>query len=172
MGLQQPPTMMGVTGVTSGSLGSSRNQSTVNALNRSTSPVAADTALALRAPAGGLQSPADAIDAMLSLEMTAEQHLRMIIALLILQMLLGKDTDDSTSSANELAKLAIGLDALGGRNQPVIFTSTHIVQMQYQSTLVYSDLGELQPHQPTDSNPWVSGGGGQDDPGSRLDVTA
>ncbi len=164
MGLQQPPTMTGVTGVTSGSLGSSRNQSTVNALSRSTSPIAADTALSVRTPSGGLQSPADVIDAMLSLEMATEQRLRMVIALLILQMLLGKDSDDSTSSANELAKLAIGLDALGGRNQPVIFTSTHIVQMQYQSTLVYSDLAVETFAQ--------AGGGGQDDPGSRLDVTA
>lgn len=115
----------------------SRSPSPINGINFTSS---------LRTSAGTLQSPAQAIGSMLkddlmsSARMTADQTLRMIIALLILQMLLNRETGDSDSQQNKMNALAAGLDALGQRNPPVQFSSTHIVQMQFQSTLVYTEL--------------------------------
>jgi len=79
-------------------------------------------------------------------------------------MLLNQESGDSGSQANQLNLLAAGLDALGQRNQPVQFSSTHIVQMQFQSTLVYTELSST-----SSAN---AGGEFTADQAPTLDVTA
>lgn len=97
-------------------------------------------------------------------QMSGDQQLRMIIALLILNALLGKDKDQPTNKAAELAGLAAGLDGMGRRSEVALFSATHIIQIQHQSTLVYTDqaVQTISGDQPA----------GQDPRGSSLDVTA
>ena len=173
-----PQQLLASAGTTDAATANGQLSSLVNSLagnptdsvSRSTSPInGINFANSLRTSAGTLQSPAEAIGSMLSddlmssARMTADQTLRMIIALLILQMLLNQETGDSGSQANTMNALAAGLDALGQRNQPVQFSSTHIVQMQFQSTLVYTELS------PTTS---ANGGEFTADQAPTLDVTA
>lgn len=109
------------------------------------------------------QSQVDDLLASFGSELAGDQQLRMMIALLILQALLGRDEDNMAHKATELAGMAANLDSFGRPTQIALFSETNIVQIQHQSTLVYSDQaihtitkGEL---------------GSDGSPGSRLDVT-
>ena len=95
----------------------------------------------------------------------SDQQLRMMIALLILQALLGKEDDQPMSKAAELAGIAVGLEVLGRRPDPAIISATNIIQIQHQSTLVYTEQAV--------QTLTESGGhsGGQDATGARLDVS-
>jgi len=119
-----------------------------------------------------VQAKVDSFLASFGQEIGSDQQLRMIIALLILNALLGRDQDQPTNRASELAGitsglagLASGLDGLGRRSEIAMFSATNIIQIQHQSTLVYSDQA-IQT---------LTGSGGQsagqDSSGMRLDVT-
>lgn len=110
-----------------------------------------------------IQTQVNSLLASFPSEMNGEQMLRMIIALLILQALLGKQDGQPMSQMAQLGGLAGGLDAFGRRSEFVLFSSTNIVQIQHQSTLVYTPQAV---QTITEGEP-----GGQDAPGSRLDVS-
>ncbi len=111
-----------------------------------------------------VQTQVDDLLASFGPELAGDQQLRMIIALLILQALLGRDEDNTSHKATELAGLAANLDSFGRPSQIALFSETNIVQIQHQSTLVYSDQA-IQ----TTTEGELGGGGAS---GSRLDVKA
>jgi hypothetical protein len=111
-----------------------------------------------------VQSRVDAFLASFDESLPSDQQLRMVIALLILQALLGKEDDQPMSKAAELAGLAVGLEILGRRPDPVIISATNIIQIQHQSTLVYTEQA-VQTLSETSAET-----GGQHNTGARLDV--
>ena len=105
----------------------------------------------------------DTLLASFTSEMSGEQQLRMIIALLILNALLGGDEKGTSSKAGELAGLASAIGQFGQREGFALFSATNIIQIQHQSTLVMTNqavqtLGEANL-------------GDQGASGSRLDVS-
>lgn len=93
----------------------------------------------LAATASQVQAGVDALLTSIDGELAGDQQLRMMIAMLILQALLGKDDDQPANKAAELAGLAAGLNAFGHRTNVAMFSSTNIIQMQHQSTLLFTD---------------------------------
>ena len=110
-----------------------------------------------------VQASVDALLESLGEGLASDQQLRMIIALLILNALLGKDQDQPTNKSAELAGLLTGSGLFGGRSRLAIFSATNIIQIQHQSTLVYTDQAVQT----------IAGDapGGQDPRGSQLDTT-
>lgn len=119
----------------------------------------------LTVTASTVQSRVDSFLASFGEALPSDQQLRMIIALLILQALLGKEDDQPMSKAAELAGIAVGLEILGRRPDPAIISATNIIQIQHQSTLVYTEQAV--------QTLTEAGGqtGGQDPTGARLDVS-
>lgn len=110
-----------------------------------------------------VQSKVDMLLQSIEPSLGADQQLRMIIALLILNALLGRN-DERSGGGAELAGLASGLDTLGSRRtECAMFSATNIIQIQHQSTLVYTE-------QAVHSIGDEAGGGGSSD-APRLDVT-
>lgn len=100
-------------------------------------------------------------------ELQSDQQLRMIIGLLILQALLGNDRKESDVQGGELMTASLVASMLdGGKNEAAIISETNIVQIQQQSTLVMTDQA-IQTLADDGSSI-----GGEDSPGSRLDVTS
>lgn len=110
-----------------------------------------------------VQSKVDALLQSIEPALGSDQQLRMIIALLILNALMGRN-DEQSSRAAELSSLASGLDAMGSRRSDyALFSATNIIQIQHQSTLVYTD-------QAVQSVGDETGGGAAVD-APRLDIT-
>jgi len=72
-------------------------------------------------------------------EMAADQQLRMIIALLILNALLGGGDSQPSQASDRSIELMAGLEALGRRSDVAQFSATNIIQIRHQSTLVYTE---------------------------------
>ncbi len=98
-------------------------------------------------------------------EIQSDQQLRMIIGLLILQALLSGDRKEGDVQGGEMNIAAMMADMLANKQDAGIISQTNIVQIQQQSSLVVTD----QAVQTLAGD--GSSVGGEDSPGSRLDVT-
>lgn len=127
-------------------------------------PLSGVASSSLTGSAAAVQSQVDTLLASFGSEVAGNQFLRMIIALLILNALLGKQDDEHTSKASQLAGLAGGLNSLGRSADYAMFSETNVIQIQHQSTLVYTDQA-LQ----SAGGGEATGGGST---GPRLDVNA
>ncbi len=85
-----------------------------------------------------VQTQVDTLLASFGPEMAADQQLRMILAMIILEALLSRGEDASQSRAAELGGLVAGLNTMGRQGQFTLFSATNVVQIQQQSTLVQS----------------------------------
>lgn len=112
-----------------------------------------------------IHTQADALVASFGSKAQGDQSLRMIIALLILEALLGKDGGKGSSKASEMGGLAAGFAGFTQRTDLALFSSTNIVQLQHQSTQVYTD-------QAVQTSAGSSDAGGAGAAGTHLDVTA
>ncbi len=146
------------------SVRSVRESTSTTTVSSTRSAGAASASGGLATAATSVQSRVDTFLASFGDELAGDQQLRMIIGLLILSALLGKEGDQPMSKAAEMGGLLSDLGSLTQRNQVAVFSATNIIQMQQQSTLVYSDQAV---QATTEGQPSGQAGGG-----TRLDVTA